>query len=233
MRDELGYPIPLEIMSRQAMFEAEPALAMNGNWVCLGVSPRTAWPTRPQSVNFAGQLVWIIPTTLEAHAGLAMDVPAGLARVDAEATLYRLLSVISWREEIALMVADGSGGNLPRMMGLNNEKPSQPREPFDFLEMICPEEEGPRLALAFMREGRGINHFGYAFLSFWRVLEVAYPSSPARVAWMTAALPNLDGYGVAEALAEIAAQGIEDVGRHLFESGRCAIAHANGQPSPN
>ena len=233
MRDEKGYPIPLEVMSRQAMFECEPALATNGNWICVGVSPRTAWPVKPQSVSFAGHLIWIVPTTLEAHAGLALNAPPELHRDDAEAILYRLLSLISWREEIALTVADRSGGNLPRMMGLNNGNSSPPREAFDFIELEWPEEDDARLALAFMREGRGINHFGYAFLSFWRVLEVAFPNSRARVDWMAAVLPNLDGHGVAETLAALAAQGIADVGRHLFESGRCAIAHANGQPIIN
>lgn len=233
MRDERGYPIQLEIMSRQAMFETEPALATNGNWVCLGVSPLTAWPVKPQSVMFAGQLIWIVPTTLEAHAGVALDVPAGLERDEAEAILYRFLSVLSWREEIPLTVADRSGGNLPRMMGLNNDKPSPPREAFDFIELMCPDEENTRLALAFMREGRGINHFGYAFLSFWRVLEVAFPNTRARVDWMAQTLPNLEGSGVAKALASLAEQGVVDVGRHLFESGRCAIAHANGQPIIN
>lgn len=233
MRDERGYPIQLEIMGRQAMFETEPILATNGNWVCLGISPRTAWPVRPQSTTFAGQLIWIVPTTLEAHAGVAVNMPQGLERDEAEAILYRFLSVISWREEIALTVADRSGGNLPRMMGLNNDKPSPPREAFDFIDLICPEEENTRLALAFMREGRGINHFGYAFLSFWRVLEVAFPSTQARIEWMAESLPTLTGAGVAEALASLANQGIADVGRHLFASGRCAIAHANGQPIIN
>ena len=233
MRDERGYPIELDIMGRQAMIETEPALAVNGNWVCLCVSPRTAWPVRPQSVMFASQLIWIIPTTLEAHAGVALDVPPGLERDEAEAMLYRFLSVISWREEIALTVAHRSGGNLPRMMGLANDKPSPPRESFDLIELTCPDEENAWLALAFMREGRGINHFGYAFLSFWRVLEVAFPSTLARVEWMAETLPNLRGLGVAEALVSLTEQGVGDVGRHLFESGRCAIAHANGQPIIN
>jgi hypothetical protein len=233
MRDERGYPIQLQIMGRQAMLETEPILATQGNWVCLGISPRTAWPVRPQSAMFAGQRIWIVPTTLEAHAGVAMNVPQGLERDEAEAILYRFLSVISWREEIALTVADRSGGNLPRMMGLNNDKPSPPRVAFDFIDLICPAEENTRLALAFMREGRGINHFGYAFLSFWRVLEVAFPNTQARVDWMAETLPNLTGAGVAEALANLADQGVVDVGWHLFASGRCAIAHANGQPIIN
>ncbi|GLS51444.1 hypothetical protein GCM10007885_43010 [Methylobacterium gnaphalii] len=35
------------------------------------------------------------------------------------------------------------------------------------------------------------------------------------------------------ALKSIADAGIQDVGRHLYESGRCAIAHATGKPIVN
>lgn len=58
-------------------------------------------------------------------------------------------------------------------------------------------------------------------------------STDARVQWMKAVLLTLDGQGVQEALEGIAALGIEDVGIHLFKSGRCAIAHATGQPVIN
>ena len=34
-------------------------------------------------------------------------------------------------------------------------------------------------------------------------------------------MTNMTGFGVTEALAGIAAQGITDVGKHLYESGRC------------
>jgi hypothetical protein len=32
-----------------------------------------------------------------------------------------------------------------------------------------------------MREGRGLNHVGYAFLSFYRVLETAFPNDAKRI----------------------------------------------------
>jgi hypothetical protein len=65
------------------------------------------------------------------------------------------------------------------------------------------------------------------------VLELAYPVSDERLAWMTATLTTLAGNGVKEALESIAAEGVEDVGRHLFKSGRCAVSHATGKPIVN
>ena len=36
-------------------------------------------------------------------------------------------------------------------------------------------DEKAQLALALMREGRGLNHPGYAFLSFYKILETEIP----------------------------------------------------------
>jgi hypothetical protein len=51
-----------------------------------------------------------------------------------------------------------------------------------------------------------------------------------RKAWVEANVANIKGHGVKEALDGLAKKGITDIGTHLFDSGRCAIAHANRQP---
>ncbi len=233
MRDQNGMPIRLEIVSRKSILEAEPALSKRGNWVCLCVVPNIDWPVRPQTLSFAGHQVWIVPLTLEAYPGVAIDRPDDMSLDDAEGLLNRLLSVISWRENAGISVAFRSGGHLPAMMALNIKKGFGIREEFDFLEIACPEDERARLALALMREGRGLNHHAYAFLSFWRVLEVAYDNSTVRAAWMQDVLPTLADHKAKDALADLTAGGITDVARHLFASGRCAIAHATAQPIIN
>jgi len=96
----------------------------------------------------------------------------------------------------------------------------------------CPEPTDQRalLALALMREGRGLNHPAYAFLSFYRVLEVAFPTTGPRNRWVSANASSLQGFGIPDALAHLAQSGVTDIGRHLYESGRCAIAHARSAP---
>ena len=89
------------------------------------------------------------------------------------------------------------------------------------------------LALALMREGRGLNHVGYAFLSFYKILETAFPRDDKRIAWIAGSIACLDGFGVKDALDRIRAQGItapEDISTHLFKSGRCAMAHGARKP---
>jgi hypothetical protein len=89
------------------------------------------------------------------------------------------------------------------------------------------------LALGLMREGRGLNQVGYSFLSFYKILETAFPNDSKRIAWISASIAGLTGFGVKEALDGIRAQGIttpEDIGTHLFKSGRCAMAHGARKP---
>jgi hypothetical protein len=103
-------------------------------------------------------------------------------------------------------------------------------EEFDLSYFPEPDNEKAPLALALMREGRGLNHPTYAFLSFFRILEVAFPNSTARTKWMNDSVGSIQGHLVAEALRELYTKGIADIGAHLYESGRCAIAHATKSP---
>jgi len=233
MRDKDGHPLPTEIRDRQAMFDACPDLLKRGRWIRLNIEPNIMWPVRPQSLIFAGHEVWIIPITTDDHPGVAMRQPEGMQREDAEGLLLRLLSVIAWRENAGIAVAYRTGGDLPRMMGLNKKSGFVIRDAFDFTDVICPDEEEPRIALALMREARSLTGSAYAFLSYWRILEITFPKSAERIPWMQAKFANLDGHGVKEAFDAIRAAGIADVGRHLFDSGRCAIAHAQARPIIN
>ena len=81
-----------------------------------------------------------------------------------------------------------------------------------------------------MREGRGLNHPGYAFLSFYRVLEVAFPNGRARGEWIAKRVDALSDYRAKEALDRLRAQGVSNVDGHLRDSGRCAMAHARKEP---
>lgn len=233
MRDANGYPLPNEIRDRQAMFDACPSLLERGRWTCLNIDPTIAWPARPQQLIFAGHEVWIIPVTTDTYPGVALRQPKGMQDEDAEGILLRLLSVIAWRESVGIAVTYRTGGDLPRMMGLNRKFGYVIRDRFDFTDLICPEEEQPRIALALMREARSLTVTAYAFLSYWRILELSFPQPKMRTAWIQSKLPNLDGAEVAEALEKIRALGVADISKHLFESGRCAIAHANAHPIIN
>jgi hypothetical protein len=46
----------------------------------------------------------------------------------------------------------------------------------------------------------GRNHVGYAFLSFYKILETVFPKDAKRIGWISASIADLTGFGVKEAL---------------------------------
>jgi hypothetical protein len=205
-------------------------LGQNGHWLVANISTASFWPINPQKVRWRGVDIWIMPVTKSTFPALAMMVPPGKGRSECEELMMRFLSMLSWVEERGFMVDGIGGGNLPRPMGRLKEHGLSVCDEFDLSYFPEVTDNDAMLALALMREGRGLNHAGYAFLSLYRVLEVKFPTKRQCVAWISASLPGLAGHGVQEALAGISAQGVIDVARHLYESGRCAMAHANRHP---
>ena len=228
--EEKSSPWHLEIPTHKEVFVGE--LAERGDWIVANIQTDSYWPVTSQKVRWRGVDIWIVPIMKGFYPAVAMVVPPGKSRSECEELLMRFLSMLSWVEERGFRVEGGGvgSGNLPSPMGRDKERGFSICDEFDLSYFPEVTDEKALLALGLMREGRGLNHVGYAFLSFYRVLEVAFSADSQRIAWISAALANLTGHGVKEALDAIKAQGIADIGLHLFQSGRCAMAHANRQP---
>jgi hypothetical protein len=210
-------------------------LAQSGQWIAANISTNSFWPITSQKVRWRSVDIWIIPIMKGFYPAVAMKVPPGKSRAECEELVLRFLSTLSWVEERGFMVEGGglSGGNLPRPMGRDKERGFSICGEFDLSYFPEVTEEKAMLALGLMREGRGLNHVGYAFLSFYKILETAFPKDEKRIAWISASIAGLTGFGVKEALEGIRAQGItwpDDIGTHLFKSGRCAMAHGARKP---
>ena len=206
-------------------------LAQNGQWLVANISTDSFWPINSQKVRWRGVDIWIMPVTKSSfprcgHDGAAGQEPSRVRRTSGalpiDAVVGRGARLHGRRRRRRWQPAEADGPNKEHGLSICEE--------FDLSYFPEVTDEDAMLALALMREGRGLNHAGYAFLAFYRVLEVAFPKDKKRIAWITASLANLTGHGVKEALAGITAQGITDVGKHLYELGRCAMAHANRQP---
>jgi hypothetical protein len=69
------------------------------------------------------------------------------------------------------------------------------------------------------------------FLSFYRVIEVAIGKGKRRqIDWINDEIAKGLGNLSKDAIAELTQQGIANIGGHLYESGRCAMAHAAEEP---
>jgi hypothetical protein len=220
-----------EIPDLKSVYTGE--LAQHGDWIVANILTTSTWPITSQKVRWRGGDIWIMPITKGHYPALAMMVPTGKSRAECEELLMRLLSMLSWVEGSGYMVDGLGGGSLPRPFGRDKERGFSICDEFDLSYFPDVVDEKAQLALALMREGRGLNHPGYAFLSFYKILETAFPKDARRIAWISASIASLTGFGIREAIDGIRAQGItspEDIGTHLFQSGRCAMAHGARKP---
>lgn len=222
----------LTLKSLNDIIAETPELLVQGDWFCVNIDTNIPWPNKPQQFAFEGYDLWVMPHTNENYAGLALNRPGNLSQDDAWAVLHRALSLLAWGQDSGATVVSMSGGNLPRMMGRTGTRGVALRDAFDLSDLQQIDDQRARVALALMREGRGLNHPAYAFLSFFRALETAIPDGRARGQWVTDNVNDIQGHAGREALAKL--QGtVEDVGIHLRESGRHAIAHAAADPIIN
>jgi hypothetical protein len=202
-------------------------LAQVGDWVVADVEGQVFWPVQTQRISYRGEELWIIPLTQECHGAVAMRQRPGLDRIACQKVLLRFLSSLSWLEERGVSLVHGfGGGSLPRPSGRPSRVGLGISQQFDLTNLPEPSDARACLALAIMREGRSLNHPGYAFLSFFRVIEVALPDGLRRGQWITAKIPTLTGWNSKPAVDKLATSGIQDIGAHLRESNRHAMAHA-------
>lgn len=199
-----------------------------GHWTVAYLDPSMAWPVRVQRIVYLGDEYWIIPITSDAYPGIA--VRNSNSDNATKERILRFLSVLSWLDRSGAVLVSFGGGSFPFAFRRDKRHGFTVRDEIDL--RYLPEVTDPkaRLALALMRDGRGLSHVAYSFLSFYRVLEVAVGRGKAIPNWMTQAVTRLSNGRGKDALNDLVAAGVTDIPRHLYESGRCAIAHAGGSP---
>jgi hypothetical protein len=207
------------------ILQETPELMKHGNWKCLNIDNRVAWPTTPQQFEFEGHAIWVIPATTDHYPGLAINRPSDLPEDECWAMLHRALSMLAWQQNAGVVVLYRSGGSIPQMMRMNEKPVAFVRASFDLTELPQPTTGRAKLALALMREARSLNHPAFAFLSFYKVIETAIPNGKERANWIDANIENLGARGK-EAVEELKPTVSGNLGAHLRESGRHAIAHA-------
>ena len=198
------------------------------NWVAAYVDSSLAWPVKAQKITYLGTDFYVIPATTDAYPGIAVKALRGENQA-AKELILRFLSVLAWVEGSGVIpVSFGGGGRLYAFIrpkgGMLNV-----REKFDLRYLPEVTDQKQKLAIALMREARGLQHVAFSFLSFYRVLEVAVGKK--RIAtWIGSAVGRVRDGRAKDALSKLRASGITDIANHLYVSGRCAIAHAGGNP---
>jgi len=212
--------------------EVDRKLRSHRGWLTAGVASSISWPSLDVCVQYAGDEYFLRGSE---HDG--KPLPPGITIAckehgadEAIAKVYRFTSILSWFMGGYVDVSGYTYGSHPILYGNPRTVYSSlgiaGSKSFNCNHMPIIEHENVRKALAFWREGKRLNevHASYAFLSFYKVVESQFSDSKKKVEWIAASIDKLTDRA-AKRVAELREAGI-DVGRHLFESGRCAVAHA-------
>jgi hypothetical protein len=139
------------------------------------------------------------------------------------------LSSLAWSKGRAIRVAYWTGGGRPYRMGHTGFRSPRSRS-FRITYLPDPQNHNARLALAFYREAMGLDHVAYSFLSFYKVINLRYKNGEKQKAWIFNALLKVDAREAKERLGELQKQET-DIPDYLYNSCRCAIAHAGVTPT--
>jgi hypothetical protein len=156
-----------------------PELLMHGYWHVASLSAGNFWPTKAQKLRWHGTDFWIIPVTKQACPAIATRGTHG--NLEEQKLLMRSISMLSWVEDTGYELEGGglSGGNLPRPMGRPERRIILTRgSAFDLPYFPEVSDERAMRALGLMREGRSLNHVGYAFGSGGAVPEADGAARP-------------------------------------------------------
>lgn len=209
---------------------AHAKLTSTFGWLTAGVDSSIPWPQDDVWLLYDSH-EYVLRGTKggEDKSPPCISTPCNRGEMDAAITrIYLFASVLGWFKGGHVDVTGSIWGSRPVLFGSRDTFTAtlDGGKYFNCNYLPIIEDDLVRKALAFMREGRRLRHVHepFSFLSFFKVVESQF-SSKDRVLWIEANLDELEGEA-RKRVAELRAQGI-DVGKHLYGSGRCAVAHAS------
>jgi len=197
-------------------------------WLTIGLDTTVAWPTTETTVEFEGHTIHLRPGTETAAPCVDLQYEDSEGHVEALGVLKRFMSSLAWVEGDYVREVMSLGSGIRTSVGRG--QPAQVLNPaFKADYLPEPTDDRARLALALFREGLSVNLAQYQFLGFFKILNIMNQTGKEQQNWINNALPQLTDHRGKKRLEEVQAQGV-DVGEYLYESGRCAVAHAFSQP---
>lgn len=194
-------------------------------WLNAAVASSIAWPQDDVWVEYDGVGYLLHGARQEGDHYISPCISTHCGRTNPDHALlglFRFTSVLGFfKRGYVDITLRGSGSHLSRMVDRRQPQTMLQggNRTFRCNHMPIVEDDQVRRALAFLREGRRLQHVHepYSFLSFFKVIESQFDTD-ARIAWVDANLGLLTEQRAVARIAELRGQGIE-VNRHLFDSG--------------
>ena len=205
-------------------------------WLNVGVKGSAAWPKEEMIVEFGRHKLLLKPATRETEQSIHIKL-RGISDLEALTLINRFLSVLAWCSDQPMENLYGWSGNpvpvsVPRQSRTLGSSLAFP------VSVTLQMNKKARLALALFREARTINSGPLEFLGYFKILNIFWKDKwvsaggkrqNSIVEGIRATLPDLRDDLATERLRVLGTTQ-QDVARYLYESGRCAVAHAYADP---
>ena len=206
-------------------------------WADLAVKPNFSWPKVQVEIPFEGRRVVLQPLTDKLSCAISVFDDAGITFDEGGTVLSRFLSRLAWSMNggvVELFICGSNNPARPGLLGRGNYETScwAAVEPWDYIYLPSANNVNADLALGLFREGLSVNSVPFAFLSYFKVLNITFSAGQPQKDWINANLAKVWYKPAVDRIHELN-KSESDLGAYLYHQGRCAVAHANGRPLVN
>lgn len=191
-----------------------------------------AWPKEETKITFGGHELILQPATKDTEQSVHIALKS-ITDIEALTLINRFLSVLSWCDDQGMENLYGWSGSLVPVSVSRRSRSIGSSIAFPFYRDVEYDSK-TRLALALYREAKTINSVAFEFLSYFKILNIFWKDKfqNHKNKLIEGLRDSLSNIRDAEALRRINALHKQhgDVAAYLYESGRCAVAHAHSDP---
>lgn len=202
-----------------------------GLWLLANVDQEIGWTQKQVLVVYRDRKILLLPATKKYYAAAAIisDIPT----LEEDKTfLMQFLSALTWYQpgklDIVRWTDSTAKNNLTNFIRMPLTKRSGTTMIF-FRPTELPDPKNPeaQLALALFREGLSLNHKGYSFLSYFKIINLRYRSDDKQKRFIKRSLPLIENQNhLKETIRKLKAQH-PDLVSYIYGACRCAVAHAS------
>jgi hypothetical protein len=201
-------------------------------WLNVGVSGEAAWPEQETKIVFGGHELVLRPATKDTEQSVHIALK-GLSDVEALTLINRFLSILAWCDDQGMENLYGWSGNPIPVSVPRRSRSIGSSIAFPFYRDMENDQKA-RLVLALYREARTINNIPFEFLSYFKILNMFWKDKSRNhknelVEGLRNVLPRISNEEALKRIETLSKQH-SDVAHYLYQSGRCAVAHAYSDP---
>lgn len=203
-----------------------------GQWLLANVEQQIGWPQKRALIIYRGRKVLLLPATSKYYAGVAVITKIGLLD-EGKKFVMQFLSALTWyrpsKIDIIQWTNSATQGSLNQYLRLElTKRPGMTALFFRPTMLPDPKNKDAQLALSLFREGLSLNHLGYSFLSYYKIINMRYPKGAEQKQWIRNNLYKLENLKYLAARLGSLKQQHTDLAHYIYTECRCAVAHAGG-----